>query len=92
MQYPGQRVKIDVKFVPKVCIVGEAKGKKFYQYTAIYEYSRLCYLEAFKEHSTYSTAIFLEHILEEFPFQVECLQTDNGSEFTKRLGNTNSVG
>lgn len=29
MQFPGQRVQIDVKFVPEVCMVGDAKGKKF---------------------------------------------------------------
>ena len=29
MQFPGQRVQIDVKFVPEVCIVGDAKGKNF---------------------------------------------------------------
>ena len=86
MKYPGQRVQIDVKFVPEACIVGDAKGQKFYQYTAIDEYSRFRYLEAFEEHSTYSSAIFLEHMLKAFPFQVECVQTDNGQEFTKRLG------
>ena len=86
MQYPGQRVQIDVKFVPDACIVGDAKGKKFYQYTAIDEYSRFRYLEAFEEHSTYSSAVFLEHMLKRFPFKVECVQTDNGQEFTKRLG------
>ena len=88
MQYPGQRVQIDVKFVPAVCIVGEAKVRKFYQYTAIDEYSRFRYLEAFEEHSSYSSAIFLEHMLKAFPFKVECVQTDNGCEFTKRLSNT----
>ena len=88
MQYPGQRVQIDVKFVPDACIVSDAKGKKFYQYTAIDEYSRFRYLEAFEEHSTYSSAVFLEHMLKRFPFKVECVQTDNGQEFTKRLGNT----
>ena len=53
MLYPGQRVQIDVKFVPEACIVGDAKaeGKKFYQYTAIDKYSRFRYLEAFEEHS-----------------------------------------
>lgn len=40
MLYPGQRIQIDVKFVPSVCLVGEAKGKRFYQYTAIDEFSR----------------------------------------------------
>ena len=88
MQYPGQRVQIDVKFVPEACIVGEAKGQKFYQYTAIDEYSRFRYLEAFEEHSSYSSAQFLKHLIERFPFKIECVQTDNGMEFTKQLGNT----
>ena len=37
MDYPGQRIQIDVKFVPESCIVGDAKaeGKKFYQYTRL---------------------------------------------------------
>ena len=85
MQYPGQRVQIDVKFVPEVCIVGDAKGQKFYQYTAIDEYSRFRYLEAFEEHSSYSSAVFLEHLIQKFPFPIKCVQTDNGAEFTKRL-------
>ena len=85
MLYPGQRVQIDVKFVPAVCLVGDAKGKKFYQYTAIDEYSRFRYLEAFEEHNTYSSALFLEHLKKAFPFPIECVQTDNGTEFTKRL-------
>ena len=85
MEYPGQRVQIDVKFVPSACLVGEAEGKKFYQYTAIDEYSRFRYLEAFEEHSTYSSTVFLEHLIKAFPFKIECVQTDNGSEFTKRL-------
>ena len=85
MQYPGQKVQIDVKFVPSACIVGNAKGQKFYQYTAIDEYSRFRYLEAFEEHSTYSSAVFLEHLIKAFPFPIKCVQTDNGAEFTKRL-------
>ena len=85
MHYPGQRVQVDVKFVPEVCIVGDAKGKKFYQYTAIDEYSRFRYVEAFEEHSTYSSAMFIENMLKAFKFRVECIQTDNGMEFTKRL-------
>ena len=85
MFYPGQRVQIDVKVVPTSCIVGDAKGEKFYQYTAIDEYSRFRYLEAFKEQSTYSSAIFLEHLVKAFKFPIECVQTDNGMEFTKKL-------
>ena len=29
MTYPGQRVQIDVKFVPSACLVGAAAGQKF---------------------------------------------------------------
>ena len=85
MRFPGERVQIDVKFVPESCIVGDAAGEKFYQYTAIDEFSRWRYLEAFQEHSTYSSAQFLEHLIKAAPFKILCVQTDNGTEFTKRL-------
>ena len=89
MSYPGERVQIDVKFVPVACLVGAAAGKKFYQYTAIDEFSRYRYLEAFEENSTYSSTQFLIHMLDHFKrlgFSVKCVQTDNGFEFTKRFG------
>lgn len=35
--YPGQKVQIDVKYVPSYCV---ADGKKYYQYTAVDECSR----------------------------------------------------
>lgn len=86
MYYPGQRVQVDVKHVPTSCIVGDEKGMKLYQYTAIDEYSRFRYLEAFEESNTYSSTVFVEHMLKAFKFKVECIQTDNGFEFTKRFG------
>ena len=88
MQYPGQRVQIDVKFVPSACLVGGVAEEKFYQYTFIDEYSRFRYLEAFREHSTYSSTQFLKHVVEKFPYAIECVQTDNGFEFTNEMGNS----
>lgn len=35
--------------------------------------------------STFSSAIFQENTLKTLKFKVECVQTDNGSEFTNRL-------
>ena len=90
MLYPGQRVQIDVKVVPSACIVGAAQGENFYQYTAIDEYSRFRYLEAFTEQNSYSSAVFVEHLLKKFPFKIECIQTDNGREFTKKYGSSNN--
>ena len=85
MLYPGQRVQVDVKVVPKSCIVPNADGlqEKFYQYTAIDEYSRFRFIMAFKEQSTYSSVQFLNTLIKAFPFTIECVQTDNGSEFIK---------
>lgn len=88
MNHPGERVQIDVKFVPASCLVGEASTKKFYQYTAIDEFSRFRYLAAFEEHSSYSASEFVKQAVSAFPFKIECVQTDNGQEFTKRLSNT----
>ena len=87
MSYPGQRVQIDVKHVPASCISAQDnhRSHKYYQYTAIDEFSRFRYVEGFDELSTYSSASFLENMIKAFPFPVECVQTDNGSEFTNRF-------
>ena len=89
MQYPGQRVQIDVKVVPRSCIADPEL--KLYQYTAIDEYSRYRILGAYPEQSTYSSALFLRHVVEAFRRKgvtVECIQTDNGFEFTNRFSNS----
>lgn len=86
MTYPGQRIQVDVKFVPSACLKNSAViGKQFFQYTAIDEYSRWRFVEAFEEHNTYSSALFLEHLVKAFPMPIECVQTDNGTEFTNRF-------
>lgn len=86
MAYPGQRIQVDVKFVPSACLKNSAViGKQFFQYTAIDEYSRWRFVEAFEEHNTYSSALFLQHLVKAFPVPIECVQTDNGTEFTNRF-------
>ncbi len=86
MDHPGQRIWIDVKFVPSACLVNSRViGKQFFRYTALNEYSRWRFVEAFEEHNTYSSAMFPEHLLKAFPFPVECVRTDNGTEFTNRF-------
>jgi len=87
MQYAGERIQVDVKVVPRGCIEDQ-NWKRYYQYTAIDEYSRLRYLEAFQTADTFSSATFIEHAISWFKqkgIQVECVQTDNGVEFTKRF-------
>ena len=63
----------------------KAKGKRFYPYTAIDEFSRWRYVEAFEERSTCSSMIIPMHLVQAFPMPMECVQTDNDTEFTKRF-------
>ena len=80
--YPGQKVQMDVKFVPAACI---ADGNRYYQYTAVDERSRWTYRQMYDEHSTYSSVQFLREVIEHFPFPITRIQTDNGTEWTKQL-------
>jgi transposase InsO family protein len=85
MTYPGQRIQIDVKVVPRACCVD---GLRLFQYTAIDEFSRLRCLGAYEEQNTYSSAEFLKKAYAFFKkqgFKIECVQTDNGFEFTNRF-------
>lgn len=80
--YPGQKVQIDVKFVPSYCV---SNGQKYYQYTGIDECTRIVFREMYDEHSTYSSKDFLIKLILKFPFPIREIQTDNGTEFTKAL-------
>ena len=80
--YPGQKVQVDVKYVPRECVTD---GKKYYQYTAVDECSRWTYRYMYDELSTYSSVQFLHRLVKECPFQIKRIQTDNGIEFTKQL-------
>lgn len=81
-EYPGQKLQIDVKYVPSHCV---ADGRKYYQFTAIDECSRWTYREMYDEHSTYSAKDFLMKLIKASPFPIRLVQTDNGTEFTNAL-------
>ena len=89
MSYPGQRIQVDVKVVPRRCIADPEL--RLYQYTAIDEFTRLRFLAAYPEQSTYSSADFLKKLFKWYArrrIRVECVQTDNGFEFTNRFSNS----
>lgn len=88
MTFPGERIQIDVKIVPTACKAGEAKRNRLVQYTAIDEFSRLRCLKAYQEQSTDSSKDFLLHVVRFYlrhGIEIQCVQTDNGLEFTNRL-------
>ena len=89
MTYPGQRIQVDVKVVPRRCITDSEL--RLFQYTAIDEFTRLRFLAAYPEQSTCSSADFLKKLFKWYArrgIRVECVQTDNGFEFTNRFSNS----
>ena len=89
MTCPGQRIQVDVKVVPRRCITDPEL--RLYQYTAIDEFTRLRFLAAYPEQSTCSSADFLKKLFKWYArrgIRVECIQTDNGFEFTNRFSNS----
>lgn len=92
MTYPGERVQIDVKYVPKECLSPSFLERyplsRLYQYTAIDEYSRYRILSGYLGHDTYASSLFLCQVVSAFKalgIEVKCVQTDNGMEFTKQF-------
>ncbi len=89
MTYLGQRVQVDVKVVPRKCIADPEL--RLFQYTAIDEFSRLRFLAAYNEQSTFSSADFLHKatlFYKRRGVRIDCIQTDNGFEFTNRFSSS----
>lgn len=81
-QLPGHRVQVDVKFIEP--LTSEATGrrkKRYYQFTAIDDCTRIRVLKIFERNTQKSAIQFIDYVLAKLPFQVEAVQTDNGSEF-----------
>jgi hypothetical protein len=79
-QRPGHCVQIDVKFIEPIT-TGSGRRKRYYQYTAIDDCTRLRVLRAYPRSDQKTAIQFLDYVLSRLPFQVEKIQTDNGAEF-----------
>jgi transposase InsO family protein len=78
-QRPGHALQVDVKFIEPLGQTG--RKKRYYQYTAIDDCTRLRVLRAYPTHDQKTAIRFIDHVLSKLPFKVEKVQTDNGSEF-----------
>ena len=91
-EYPGHKVQVDIKYVPNECIRFPCYGQKYYQITAIDEYSRRRVLKIVKEKSTYETGEFLKSLEERMGFPIKIIQVDNGPEFVNDEDKTDKIG
>jgi len=78
--HPGHLVEIDT-------IVRIVNGTRCYIITFIDVYSRFTFAWAYRSHSSKASQDFFKKILRVFPYEIEYLQTDNGSEFAKHFAN-----
>lgn len=80
-QYPGDKVQVDIKYVPRECLGFDTQDKKYYQITAIDEYSRKRVLEIVDEKSVTNTSRFIRTLQKSLGLKIKTIQTDNGPEF-----------
>ncbi len=90
-KYPGDKVQVDIKYVPKESIKFDTLDKKYYQITAIDEYSRKRKLKKVDEKSITHTSKFIVTLEKELGFKINTIQTDNGSEFVNNHEETKEL-
>jgi len=82
MLYPGQRVQVDAKYMPKIGLGDRSEPCKEYQYTAIDDCTRLRFVWVYLELCPANSVDFASKMLEFLLFPIEEVQTDHGTEFT----------
>ena len=80
--YPGALVQVDTKQVPL------GNGKVVYQFGAVDCFSRKRVVALSPRLTSAQGAAFLRHLTAHFPFPVEAIQSDGGSEFLKDFATT----
>ena len=88
-EYPGDKVQVDIKYVPKECLLFDTIDKKYYQITAIDEFSRKRILEIVDEKSVTNTSKFIRKLEARMELKINTIQTDNGPEFVNNQIDTN---
>lgn len=78
---PGHQVQVDVKFITPI----GATGKKYYQFTAIDDCTRIRVLRIYPRCNQKTAIQFLDYLLAKLPFQIDAIQTDNGAEFQSQF-------
>ena len=79
----GEKWQMDDKYIPKHCYCNSVPhDDKYYQYTVIDEATRERFIYPYKEQSSYSSVDFAKRAIAYFGYIPDCIQTDNGFEFT----------
>ena len=78
--YPGEMLHFDTKLLPR--LEGEDKHTpREYLFVAIDDYSRELFAAVMPDKTQYSASKFLEQVIEECGYTIECAYSDNGVEY-----------
>lgn len=77
-EYPGHLVALDT-------IEKQVLGKKYYLITFEDIYTRFCFAISTASHASLAAREFFNYCLKVFPFPIDFVLTDNGSEFKKHF-------
>jgi len=78
--YPGEMVHVDTKRLP--LLKGESpQESREYLFVGIDDYSRELYVSILPDKSQYSAETFLKQVLDECPYTIEQIYSDNGLEY-----------
>ena len=79
-QYPGEMVHVDTKRLP--LLTGEIRLQKHeYLFVGIDDFSRELYAAILPDKTQYSAETFLKQVLDECPYTIETVYSDNGLEY-----------
>ncbi len=79
-EYPGEMVHVDTKRLP--LLAGESpRNNHEYLFIGIDDYSRELYAVITPDKTQYSSEKFLKQVLEECPYTIEQIYSDNGLEY-----------
>lgn len=78
--YPGEMVHFDTKKLP--LLDGEDKSiSREYLFVAIDDYSRELYVDILPDKTQYSSALFLDSVVDQCSYTIEVAYSDNGKEY-----------
>jgi hypothetical protein len=72
-------VKIEVEFIAP--IKGVTPRRKYYQFTAIDDCTRLRVLRIYPRCDQKTAIKFVDYVVQRLPFALQVIQTDNGADF-----------
>jgi transposase InsO family protein len=78
---PGHRLQLDVKFLERI----PGTRKRFYQFTAIDDCTRIRILKVYDTCNQRTAIRFIDEVRQRLPFRIHVVQTDNGAEFQSQF-------